>query len=140
MSFNATSVVLVPARYAFMLPRITSDTCGYCAVTGLDLAPSTTGSASANQGFAFNTSGSLYTAGNTGMCDARTACIFDTSGDESQRTNLTASVLFFENAETASCHPPMHVALVPPLSCGSIVTPIFPLTLVSGSFSSRFQT
>ena len=59
MSLNATSVVLVPARYAFMLLRITSETCGYCAVTGRDFAPSTTGSASANQGLAFNTSGSL---------------------------------------------------------------------------------
>src|SRR5207248_10560750 len=114
MSPNATSVVLVPARYAFMLLRITSETCGYCAVTGRDLAPSTTGSASANHGFALSTSGSLKTVGNTGMCDASMACIFDTSGYDSQRTCFTASALFFENADTASCHPPMHVALLPP--------------------------
>src|SRR5437588_11349614 len=114
MSLSATSLVLVPARYAFMLLRITSDTCGYCAVTGRDFAPSTTGSASANQGFALSTSGSLNTLGNTGMCDASIACIFDTSGDDNQRTSLTASTLFFENADTASCHPPMHVALLPP--------------------------
>src|SRR5215471_391991 len=61
MSPRAPSVVLVPARYAFMLLRMTSDTCGYCADTGRDFAPSTTGSASANQGFALSTSGSLYT-------------------------------------------------------------------------------
>src|SRR5215211_7579321 len=111
ISASATSVVFVPARYAFMLLRMTSDTCGYCADTGRDFAPSTTGSASANHGFAFSTSGSLYTLGNTGMWEAMMACIFDTSGDDSQRANFTASALFLENAETASCHPPMQVAL-----------------------------
>ena len=59
------------------------------------------------------------------MCEARIACIFDTSGEESQRANLTASALFLENADTASCQPPMQVALLPPGSCGSVVTPIF---------------
>src|SRR5215831_7518337 len=107
-----------------MLLRIASDTCGYCAVTGRDFAPSTTGSASANHGLALSTSGSLYTCGNTGRCEARIACIFETSGDDSQRANLTASALFFEYADTASCQPPMHVALLPPSSWGSIATPI----------------
>ena len=31
------------ARYAFMLPRTASETCGYCAETGRDFALSTTG-------------------------------------------------------------------------------------------------
>src|SRR5689334_1874252 len=122
-----------------MLLRIASDTCGYCAATGRDFAVSTTGNASANHGFALSTSGSLYTLGNTGRCDAITACIFDTSGEESQRANFTASALFFENADTASCQPPMHVALLPPWSCGRMVTPTRPFTLVSASFSTRFQ-
>src|SRR5215472_13458178 len=114
MSASAVSVVLVPERYAFILERMASETSVYRGVTGRDLAPSTTGSASANQGLAFSTSGSLYTCGNTGRFDARTAIIFETSGDDSQRTSFAASALFLEKAETASCQPPMHVALLPP--------------------------
>src|SRR5450432_1874368 len=123
-----------------MLLRMTSDTCGYCADTGRDRAPSTTGNASANHGFALSTSASLYTDGNTGRCDAASAMVFDTSGVDSQRANFTASTLFFEYAETASCQPPMQVALLPPLSDGSVVTPTLPLTFESASLSRRFQT
>src|ERR1022692_3577730 len=140
MSLSAASVVLVPARYAFMFERIASDTSVYRGVTGRDFAVSTTGSTSANHGFAFSTSASLYTDGNTGRCDASNAIVFDTSGVESQRANFTASGLFFEYADTASCHPPMQVALLPPLSEGSVVTPTLPLTFESASPSSRFQT
>src|ERR1700751_6423957 len=107
MSFSAVSVVFVPARYAFMLERIASDTSVYRGVTGRDFAPSTTGSASANHGFALSTSGSLYTCGNTGRFEAMIAISFDTSGEDNQRTSLAASALFFENAETARCQPPM---------------------------------
>jgi hypothetical protein len=48
--------------------------------------------------------------------------------------------LFFENALTAICQPPMQVAPLPPLSAGSTVTPTLPLTFVSASFSTRFHT
>ncbi len=61
----------------------------------------------------------------------------ETSGDDMNLTSFAASALFFENADTAHCQPPMHVADWPPVIAGSLATPTFPLTFEFGSFWNR---
>ena len=52
-------------------------------------------------------------------------------------TSLAASALFFENADTAHCQPPMHVAGCPPAIAGSFATPTLPFTF---EFASDWNT